>query len=78
MYTMSAVDYAALLKWSKSPEAKQRFKAAKAQALSEFQKRFPCADASQFEEEVEVDPKTRKATATVLFTESDGFADGRG
>ena len=69
---MSAVDYEALLKWSNTSEAKQRFKASKAKALSEFKKRFPRADISRFEEEVEVDPKTRKATATVLFTESDG------
>ena len=60
------------MKWSSSSEAKQRIAAAKAKALSEFKKRFPRADISRFEEEVEIDPKTRKATATVLFTESDG------
>ena len=69
---MASADYEALVKWSNTSEAKQRFAAAKAKALSEFKKRFPRADISRFEEEVEVDPKTRKATATVLFTESDG------
>ena len=37
----------------------------------EFKKRFPRADTSTFQEEVEFD-SNRKATATVLFTESDG------
>ena len=69
---MSAADYEALMKWSSSSEAKQRIAAAKAKAISEFKKRFPRADISRFEEEVEMNSKTRNATATVLFTESDG------
>ena len=59
------------MSWVNSSEAKQRIAAAKAHAISEFKKRFPRADISRFEEEVEVDAN-RKATATVLFTESDG------
>ena len=58
------------MSWVNSSEAKQRIAAAKAHAISEFKKRFPCADIFRFEE-VEVDAN-RKATATVLFTESDG------
>ena len=68
---MSAADEA-LWKWSCTSEAKQRIAAAKAQAVAAFRKRFPRANMSRFEEEVEIDPKTRKATAIVLFTESDG------
>ena len=59
------------LKWLSFSEAKQRVAAAKARAISEFKKRFPRADISRFEEEVQLDAN-RKATATVLFTESDG------
>ena len=60
------------LKWLTSSEAKQRIAAAKALAISVFKKRFPRADISRFEEEVELDAN-RNATATVLFTESDGL-----
>ena len=63
------------LKWLTSSEAKQRIAAAKALAISEFKKRFPRADISRFEEEVELDAN-RNATATVLFTESDGLQTG--
>ena len=59
------------MSWVNSSEAKQRIAAAKAHAISEFKKRFPRTDVSRFEEEVEVDAN-HKATATVLFTESDG------
>ena len=59
------------LKWLSCSEAKQRIAVAKANAISEFKKRFPRADISRFEEEVELDAN-RNATATVLFTESDG------
>ena len=62
----------ALWKWSRTSEAKQRIAAAKAQAIAAFKKRFPRANMSRFEEEVEIEPTTRQATATVLFTESDG------
>ena len=68
---MSAADEA-LWKWSSTSEAKQRIAAAKAQEVAAFRKRFPRANMSRFEEEVEIDPTTHKATATVLFTESDG------
>ena len=64
-------DYEPKLKWLSSSEAKQRVAAAKALAISEFKKRFPHADISRFQEEVELDA-SRNATATVLFTESDG------
>ena len=69
---MSAADEA-LWKWSRTSEAKQRLAAAKAQAITAFKKRFLRANMSRFEEEVEIEPTTRKATATVLFTESDGL-----
>ena len=62
----------ALWKWSRTSEAKQSIAAAKAQAIAAFKKRFPRANMSRFEEEVEIEPTTRKATATVLFTERDG------
>ena len=57
--------------WLSSSKAKQRADAAKADAISEFKKRFPRADVSRFQEEVEFDAN-HKATATVLFTDSDG------
>ena len=68
---MSAADKA-LWKWSRTSEAKQRIAAAKAQAIAAFKKRFPSANMARFEEEAEIEPKTHKATATALFTESDG------
>ena len=40
---MNAKDYKAELKWFNSSQAKQRAAAAKAQAISEFKKRFPAA-----------------------------------
>ena len=64
-------DYEPELKWLSSSEAKQRVTAAKALAISEFKTRFPRADISRFQEEVELDAN-RKPTATVLFTESYG------
>ena len=66
-----AKDLKSQMAWLSSSEAKQRADAAKAQALSEFQKRFPSTDISRFQEEVEFD-SNRKATATLLFTESNG------
>ena len=59
------------MSWVNTSEAKQRLAAAKANAISEFKKGFPRADISRFQVEVEVDAN-RKATGTVLFTESDG------
>ena len=64
-------DFKVPMSWVNSSEAKKHIAAAKAHAISEFKKRFPRADISRFQEEVEFDSK-RKATATVLFTESDG------
>ena len=66
-----AKDLKSQMAWLSSSEAKQRADAAKAHAISEFKKRFPRADISRFQEEVEFD-SNHKATATVLFTESDG------
>ena len=57
--------------WLSTSEAKQRAAAAKAQAISEFKKRFPNADISIFQVQVDFDTN-RKATGAVLFTESDG------
>ena len=68
---MNAKDYAAEWKWMNSSEAKQRSVAAKAQALSDFKKRFPRADMSKFIAQVEFDAN-RKATARVLFPDGDG------
>ena len=68
---MNAKDYAAEWKWMNSSEAKQRSAAAKAQALSEFKKRFPRADMSKFIVQVEFDAN-RKATARVLFPDGAG------
>ena len=57
--------------WLSSSESKQRADAAKAQAISEFKKRFPRTDISKFQVEVDIDTN-RKATASVLFKERDG------
>ena len=57
--------------WLSSSESKQRADAAKAQAISEFKKQLPRADISKFHVEVDFD-SNRKATASVLFKESDG------
>ena len=69
---MNAKDYGAEWKWmNSSPEAKQRSASARAQALSEFKKRFPRADMSKFIAQVEFD-SNRKATARVLFPDGGG------
>ena len=67
----AAKAYDAEWKWLSSPEAKQRRAAAKALALSNFQKRFPHANMSLFQVQVDFDAN-RKATATVLFPDGDG------
>ena len=54
-----------------SSEAKQRGAAAKALALSDFQKRFPHAHMSRFQVQVEFDAN-RKALGRVLFPDGDG------
>ena len=54
-----------------STEAKQRSDAAKAQALSDFKKRFPHAQMSRFQVQVEFDAN-RKASGEVLFPDGNG------
>ena len=61
-------DYEAEMKWLSSSEAKQCGAAAKAHALPEFKKRFPRANISKFQVQVEFDPNSNgKATGRVLF-----------
>ena len=67
----AAKAYDAEWKWLSSSEAKQRSKAAKAVALSEFKKRFPRADTAKFQVQVDFDAN-RKATGRVLFPDGDG------
>ena len=67
----AAKAYDAEWKWMNSSEAKQRSAAAKAQALSDFNKRFPHAQMSRFEVQVEFDAN-RKALGRVLFPDGDG------
>ena len=61
----------AQMAWLNTSEAKQRAAAAKTHAISEFKKRFPRANISRFQVQVDFDTN-RKATAAVLFPESDG------
>ena len=64
--------YDAEWKWmTTSPEAKQRSDAAKAKALSDFKKRFPHAQMSKFQVQVEIDAN-RKASGEVLFSDGNG------
>ena len=63
--------YDAEWKWMSSTEAKQRSAAAKAFALSDFQKRFPHAQMSRFQVQVEFDAN-RKALGQVFFPDGDG------
>ena len=63
--------YDAEWKWMSSPEAKQRSDAAKAKALSDFKKRFPHAQMSKFQVQVEIDAN-RKASGEVLFPDGNG------
>ena len=67
----AAKAYDAEWKWMNSSEAKQRSAAAKAQALSDFKKRFPHAQMSRFQVQVEFDVN-RKALGRVLFPDGDG------
>ena len=64
-------DFKSEMTWLSSSEAKQRSDAAKAQALSEFRKRFPSADMSSFQVQVEFDAN-RKALGRVLFPDGAG------
>ena len=70
----AAKAYDAEWKWLNSSEAKQRGAAAKALALSNFQKRFPRANMAKFTTQVDFDAN-RKATATVLFPDGDGSSE---
>ena len=63
--------FKAEMAWLSSSEAKQRSDAAKALAISDLKKRFPRADISKFQVQVEFDPN-RKATGRVLFPDGDG------
>ena len=67
----AAKAYNAEWKWLSSSEAKQRSAAAKAHALSEFKKRFPYANMSLFQVQVDFD-ESRKALGRVLFPNADG------
>ena len=67
----AAKAYDAEWKWISSTEAKQRSDAAKAQALSDFKKRFPHAQMSRFQVQVEFDAN-RKASGEVLFPDGNG------
>ena len=67
----AAKAYDAEWKWMSSTEAKQRSAAAKAQALSDFKKRFPHAQMSRFQVQVEFDAN-RKALGRVLFPDGEG------
>ena len=67
----AAKAYDAEWKWMNSSEAKQRSDAAKVQALSDFKKRFPHAQMSRFQVQVEFDAN-RKALGRVLFPDGDG------
>ena len=67
----AAKAYDAEWKWMNSSEAKQRYAAAKAQALSDFKKRFPHAQMSRFQVQVEFDAN-RKALGRVLFPDGEG------
>ena len=67
----AAKAYDAEWKWMNSSEAKQRGAAAKALALSDFQKRFPHAQMSRFQVQVEFDAN-RKALGRVLFPDGNG------
>ena len=67
----AAKAYDAEWKWMNSSEAKQRSDAAKAHALSDFKKRFPHAQMSRFQVQVEFDAN-RKALGRVLFPDGDG------
>ena len=71
MASAAAKAYDAEWKWLSSPEAKQRGDAAKALARSAFQKRFPHANMSLFQVQVEFDAN-RKTLGRVLFPNSDG------
>ena len=68
----AAKAYDAEWKWmTTSTEAKKLSDAAKAKALSDFKKRFPHAQMSRFQVQVEIDAN-RKASGEVLFPDGNG------
>ena len=67
----AAKAYDAEWKWMSSTEAKKLSDAAKAKALSDFKKRFPHAQMSRFQVQVEFDAN-RKALGRVLFPDGEG------
>ena len=67
----AAKAYDAEWKWMSSTEAKKLSDAAKAKALSDFKKRFPYAQMSRFQVQVEFDA-SRKALGEVLFPDGNG------
>ena len=69
--TRTAQDFKSEMSWLSSSEAKERAAAAKFIAGSNFKKRFPHADMSRFQIQVEFDVN-RKALGRVLFPDGDG------
>ena len=69
--TRTAQDFKSEMSWLSSSEAKERAAAAKFIAGSNFKKRFPHADMSRFQIQVEFDAN-RKALGRVLFPDGDG------
>ena len=69
--TRTAQDFKSEMSWLSSSEAKDRAAAAKFIAGSNFKKRFPHADMSRFQIQVEFDAN-RKALGRVLFPDGDG------
>ena len=67
----AAKAYEAEWKWLSSTEAKKLSDAAKAKAFSDFKKRFPHAQMSRFQVQVEFDAN-RKALGQVLFPDGNG------
>ena len=70
----SAKAYNAEWKWLSSSEAKQRSKAAKAVALSDFKKRFPQANA-QFRRRASAVPNLLQLGSTVARQKHDSDSD---
>ena len=69
--TRTAQDFKSELAWLSSSEAKERAATAKFIAGSNFKKRFPYADMTRFQIQVEFDAN-RKALGRVLFSDGDG------
>ena len=72
--TRTAQDFKSEMAWLSSSEAKERAAAAKFIAGSNFKKRFPHADMSRFQVQVEFDAN-RKALGRVLFPDGEGSGE---